>query len=63
MDNKTLKLIIKHLANAPAIAARDILKECENEQQREQARRILSALGITPNEQPPQTGRTYTQKK
>lgn len=55
MNNKTVKLIIKHLANAPAIAAREILKECENDEQREQARRILSAVGIPTNEQPPRT--------
>jgi hypothetical protein len=38
MKNKTVKLIIKHLANAPAIAAREILKDCQNDEQREQAR-------------------------
>ena len=47
-NSKLIKNIIDKLANAPAIAARDILAECATEDEREQARRIFSAVGITP---------------
>lgn len=48
MKNKTLKTIIKHLANAPRHAAREALKECTTEEEKAEALRIFRALDITP---------------
>ena len=53
------KTIIKHLARANEYAAREALKELDGEE-REQARRIFAAVGITPA---PLRGDTYTPKK
>ena len=48
MNKSTVKKIIKHLANAPALAARQVLDELPTEAERDEARRIFSAVGITP---------------
>lgn len=53
MTNKTRKNIIKYLANAPAIAAREVLQTLDTEEERDEARRIFSAVGITPAETDP----------
>ena len=48
MSKSVLKVIIKNLANAPAIAAQKAIKQLQTEEEREEARRIFNALGITP---------------
>lgn len=48
MSKTVVKTIIKHLANAPALAARDVLEKLPTEEERAEARRIFAAVGITP---------------
>lgn len=48
MAKTVIKTIIKHLADAPAIAARDVLEQLPTEEERAEARRIFAAVGITP---------------
>ena len=50
MASNTKKQIIKNLATAPALAARETLKTLTTEEERAEALRIFSALGITPAE-------------
>lgn len=50
MTNKTLKTIIKNLANAPTIAAAQALKELNTAAERAEASRIFNALNIKPQE-------------
>lgn len=50
MTNKTLKTIIKNLANAPAIAAAQAIKELTTPAEKAEAIRIFSALNIKPQE-------------
>lgn len=50
MTNKTLKTIIKNLANAPAIAAAQALKELNTAAEKSEAFRIFNALNIKPQE-------------
>ena len=50
MSNQVRKIILKHLANAPAIAAREALREFSTDEDRNEARRIFAAVGITPHE-------------
>lgn len=50
MTNKTLKTIIKNLANAPAIAAAQAIKELNTQEEKAEARRIFNALNIKPQE-------------
>lgn len=50
MSKATIKAVIKHLANAPAIAAARVLDELPTEAERDEARRIFAAVGITPAE-------------
>lgn len=50
MNNKTLKTIIKALAEAPKHAAREALKRLETDEERDEARRIFKALNIDPND-------------
>lgn len=51
MTNKTLKTIIKNLANAPAIAAAQALKDLNTPEEKAEARRIFNALNIKPQEE------------
>lgn len=51
MTNKTLKTIIKNLANAPAIAAAQAIKELNTQEEKAEARRIFNALNIKPQEE------------
>lgn len=48
MSKAVIKAIIKELANAPAIAAREVLEKLPSEAERDEARRIFSAVGIIP---------------
>lgn len=57
MTNKTLKTIIKNLANAPAIAAAQALKELHSPAERAEASRIFAALNIKTKED----GKQYEQ--
>jgi hypothetical protein len=44
--NALIKLIVKKLATAPALALDAVLSECTTEEEREEARRIFSAVGV-----------------
>lgn len=44
--NQTQKHIIKALANAPAAALRELLKQTTDPAEREQIKRIAAALGV-----------------
>lgn len=44
--NATQKRIIKALANAPAAALRELLRETSDQSEREQIKRIAAALGV-----------------
>ena len=46
MTNRVQKVIIYHLARANIYAAREILKQLEKEEDKEEARRIFAAVGI-----------------
>lgn len=48
MSKNVIKAIIKELANAPATAAREVLEKLPSEAERDEARRIFAAVGITP---------------
>lgn len=51
MSNNVKKTVIKYLATAPAIAAREALRELSTDEERNEARRIFAAVGITPAEE------------
>lgn len=44
--NATQKRIIKALANAPAAALRELIRETSDQNEREQIKRIAAALGV-----------------
>lgn len=44
--NATQKRIIKALANAPAAALRELMRETSDQNEREQIKRIAAALGV-----------------
>lgn len=46
MTNRVQKAIIYHLARANIYAAREIIKQLEKEEDKEEARRIFAAVGI-----------------
>ena len=48
MNKAVIKAIITELANAPAVAAREVLEKLPTETERDEARRIFAAVGITP---------------
>lgn len=48
MNKSTIKTIIKELANAPAIAAREVLEQLQTDDERAEALRVFRAVGITP---------------
>lgn len=48
MSKAVIKAIIKELANAPATAAREVLRKLPTETERDEARRIFAAVGIIP---------------
>ena len=45
-QNQTQKRIIKALANAPAAALRELLKQTTEPEEREQIKRIAAAIGV-----------------
>lgn len=44
--NRLVKLIVKHLANAPALALERVLAECKTDEERLEAVRIFNAVGV-----------------
>ena len=44
--NALYKLIIDKLATAPALALREVLRECTTDEERAEALRIFSAVGV-----------------
>lgn len=46
MSNKVQKKIIKALAEAPATALKELLKECSDPVEKDLIKRIAEALGI-----------------
>lgn len=47
MKNEIIKNLLKQLANAPAIVAKDYLQTLTNESDKADAERLLKALKIT----------------
>lgn len=51
MGNRVMKTIIDHLARANLYAAREAIKQLEQQEDKEEARRIFAAVGIKLHEE------------